>query len=138
MSKLNTTLLRQTLNYIKEHPQEWNQKEWRCGTTYCFAGTAVKLDGGEFVSEDSPRVYARPEEFNPARWAYCGFPTIEIYSRAVNILGLTDEQADNLFAPNNNLTDLEYKVNELIGTEVPEEPETPETPETPERELVHA
>jgi hypothetical protein len=36
--KLNKELLKSTLKLIKENPEHWNQEEWHCGTSHCFAG----------------------------------------------------------------------------------------------------
>jgi hypothetical protein len=53
-------LLKETYNYIIDHPDEHNQGWWAiqdmdstCGTAYCFAGTAVRLahPEAEFIFE---------------------------------------------------------------------------------------
>lgn len=36
--KINKELLRETLQTIKANPQHWNQANWHCGTSHCFAG----------------------------------------------------------------------------------------------------
>jgi hypothetical protein len=58
----NVDLLRRTLAYIEEHPQEWNQRAWRCGTTACFAGHAVILDGGRWADPAFDDLIARDDD----------------------------------------------------------------------------
>ena|SRR5690348_2417744 len=52
-SQLNVPLLRKALEYITEHPEEHNQRNWAqrtsCGTTFCLAGTVAKLTGHDFI-----------------------------------------------------------------------------------------
>jgi hypothetical protein len=43
MAERNDALAYQTLDYIREHPEEWDQKDYFCGTTACFAGRAIIL-----------------------------------------------------------------------------------------------
>lgn len=44
---LNVELMERTMTYIRDHPEEWDQKTFvsACGTTHCFAGTALRLSG---------------------------------------------------------------------------------------------
>ena len=35
---INKTLLKTTLQLIKDNPQYWDQQVWHCSTTHCFAG----------------------------------------------------------------------------------------------------
>lgn len=44
MAERNDDLAYQTLDYIRENPESWNQREYFCGTTACFAGWALTLD----------------------------------------------------------------------------------------------
>lgn len=41
----NAVLAYQALDYIKAHPEEWDQSVWECGTVACFAGWVVRLSG---------------------------------------------------------------------------------------------
>jgi hypothetical protein len=49
----NIELLDLTLWHIENNPETWNQGEWRCGTSYCFAGHAALLSGWVPVGEDT-------------------------------------------------------------------------------------
>ena len=33
------------LNYIRAHPEHWDQSSWNCGTAFCFAGIASCMCG---------------------------------------------------------------------------------------------
>lgn len=44
MAERNDDLAYQVLDYIREHPKEWNQRAYFCGTTACFAGWALTID----------------------------------------------------------------------------------------------
>lgn len=101
---VNVPLLRQTLDHIREHPQEWDQQTWRrttpCGSAMCFAGTAAMLAGATWlrpvplsdVRHDDEDVLVVP----PGG----GVDTVEGY--AIRVLGLTERQAAELFASGNS------------------------------------
>lgn len=38
MGEFNFKAFEEVLNYIKEHPSEWDQNVWHCGTSHCMAG----------------------------------------------------------------------------------------------------
>lgn len=138
MSKPNVELLRRTLDYIKTHPNEWDQDRWvtktDCGTSYCFAGWALALSGLTIHAEqfDEPAVEvgplnkALPEEYrySPGPW-----PHISVRHAAERLLGLSESYlradddelysaADVLFHPDNSLDDLREYVAELCGDAV--------------------
>jgi len=49
MTDRNDDLAYSTLDYIREHPEEWDQRDYFCGSTACFAGRAILLAGGQAV-----------------------------------------------------------------------------------------
>lgn len=69
------------LDQITAHPETWNQTQWHCGTTHCFAGWAQVLSG-QPANKDTARRDAR------------------IY------LDLSYQEADYLFAAHRSLNDL--------------------------------
>lgn len=108
--ELNEPLLRKTFEYIAEHPLEWDQRHWAscdisghiitthkakqetqaqmlnskaCGTTMCFAGTAIWLDGAEFA--DAYDVVKADGTYT------------QIADAAQKALGLHPDQADEIF-----------------------------------------
>lgn len=105
---VNVELLRRVLEHITAHPETWNQGVWAagakgCGTAYCAAGHAVVMTGHKI---DWASAYDGVAEFvidegitNPA-W----HPTISEVAEAE--LGLTYEQAEELFEGDNTLAEL--------------------------------
>lgn len=62
----NDVLIDKVMDYLREHPKEWDQRYWvestPCGTIACFAGHTMLLSGytfqkvrrgcGEYLNED--------------------------------------------------------------------------------------
>lgn len=103
MPEANVPLLRKTLEHIQNHPDEWEQSIWHCGTKFCFAGHACILSGdriyhpdGELETQYSEFVVS--SEDGEIR---------EIRDRAQTILGLCAHNANVLFDPDNSLPVLE-------------------------------
>ena len=95
--------------YINEDsPEEgmcryaWNQNEWRtvgmCGTSMCLAGWICDLDCGEWVN-DTSFLESRPEE-PEEDLTYMGIPAMQ---RAINVTGISDDDANYLFAHNTTI-----------------------------------
>lgn len=101
----NVELLDRTLAYIEEHPEEWDQKEWVCGSTACFAGNALLLEGLERIRTSNGRLLSRTDLQVPSTGA-----SVEIAETAKCALGLTDMQARTLFAGFNNMAALRQMV----------------------------
>ena len=106
MSK-NLPLLWKTLDHIEAHPDEWFQRDWvlktKCGTAFCFAGTAVML-----AHSDAEVVWAEDE---PKEWDTSCDVLIDGVKRDIGVLatedlGLTLSEADNLFDPNTTLDEM--------------------------------
>lgn len=70
-------LAKAVVNQILAHPETWNQRSWcnknECGTQYCFAGWAVVLAG-------------------------LTFSKASVKADAMDVLGITDCEAQTLFA----------------------------------------
>lgn len=108
----NIPLLRRTLDHIRAHPEEWRQGYWRCGTTMCFAGHAAFLAGGEWFHPEDPMcsyMVAQPGEVTYLRGA------VRVEDRARRVLGLTEGQADELFAGINTLGEIETLIDEICA-----------------------
>jgi len=123
----NVPLLRKVREHIEAHPEEWRQNDWRtvrdCGTAYCFAGWACQIDGGEWILDsswidggewvldsswidgglDSSWLEPRPDDPPGCIDAPCGIDGIRAGARARRILGLTADEADELFCAHNTL-----------------------------------
>lgn len=109
-SQLNEPLLRKAYEYIREHPQDWSQKDWwiqleGCGTVMCLAGTACYLAG------DSPRMVPMDEGDRAVVLNDLGVNAVSstgdvqtrdgqdwaIEDRARELLGIDAEQAATMF-----------------------------------------
>lgn len=117
---LNLPLINKTLDYIRANPDEHDQSEWAkttdCGTTMCFAGTAVFLSGGMFVWNDSQQAAgvhtgSLPEE------ARGETDVTDIEEAALVLLGMDSRQGSRLFYGCVNLRDLEETVEDLVREE---------------------
>jgi hypothetical protein len=108
----NVPLLRKTLEHIEAHPQEWDQVRWRCESGMCFAGTAADLDGAQWLYGAGPML--RRREDDPADDRYAP-DRLHVRTRAQHILGISEDQADDLFEATNTLDDLRRIVGELCG-----------------------
>lgn len=87
----NIPLLRKTMERIEAYPDEWDQTYWAvrdaCSTTMCFAGTAVWLAGHQFAWHDDDDGQSADMTTNHRVIVYL----------AREELGLTDQQADDIF-----------------------------------------
>lgn len=122
----NVALLDATLAEVRRAARRkrrrWYQGAWRkdtpCGTAMCFAGWAVTLDGAEWAPGEQGGVRvlltARPGERvpGPERKVY-GPGVVPVWTRARQVLGLTPQEADDLFFPTNSLRDLTAQVNKI-------------------------
>lgn len=117
--ELNTKLLDETLEFIKTHPQEWEQKVWfgwykdgvltydeitvemieqnSCQSGMCFAGHAALRAG-----------FPAPPKNNDDLWTDGEGQHVSDFAREK--LGLTLGQASALFDGENSLEDLERMV----------------------------
>lgn len=111
----NTALAEETLQYIKDHPFEWMQSTYgmntQCGTVGCFAYHAVNLSG-EY------------EHVLNTQWHKRGSLSHTITASkeaAMQVLGLTEDEALTMFTSYNTLDELSYMVKDFVnGDEVRE------------------
>jgi hypothetical protein len=106
---VNVDLLQRTLDYIEEHPEEWDQYLWGhktpCGTTFCFAGHAALLSGYKPVWRGECFAYVKTakgkEPMSLVAW---------------NLLGLNERyQTDTtLFYGGNSIYRLKRRVEAII------------------------
>lgn len=107
----NADLLQRTLAHIEAHPDEWNQDHWAkrtaCGTSFCFAGTAVHL-----THADARFLFDPWEDW--ATHVQVGRDYYDIEAFATDLLGLDEHDAKVLFAPDNDLDRLRHLVADLV------------------------
>lgn len=132
MTTVNVDRLRDVLEHVTTCPHTWDQNvwlvppedaaveaqpgtDWTCGTTACLAGWAA-LRHGYRPSRNDDHVVRLDD---PDDWGYARF----VSDVARELLGLTREQGDLLFAGANALRDLwEYaRVFTDGAIEVPDE-----------------
>jgi hypothetical protein len=97
---LNVDLLDRTLAHIEANPQEWDQRDWRCGTRMCFAGHAALLSGGVFPFSADDRGYVGDDDHAPPKQYAVQLPDgsmQHVEDCAIGALGLTADEADHLF-----------------------------------------
>ena len=101
---VNIELLQKTLDTIKANPEHWNQEQWHCGTSHCFAGFAELIANNLSIEMSCEQV--RALRLN-------GKLEDRICSYAEKLLGITDDDSDVLFDPYNTLEQLERMVDHL-------------------------
>lgn len=101
-NQINWTLFERTLAAIKANPEHWDQGDWHCGTSHCFAGFAQVLslqDAGDLPTElddcDEESVYEA---------SGCAMNTLDI---AKELLSVSEDQSDWLFSQNRSIEEFE-------------------------------
>jgi hypothetical protein len=125
---INKELLRETLQTIKDNPQHWDQTQWHCGSSHCFAGfVECKIRGADITEkfdEDQTLRWSTADaeslisllnlgekDANKLRNDYVYHKNTALVARFA--LGLNEDQADILFDSDNELEDLEIIIEEL-------------------------
>jgi len=92
----NVPLLWAVLQHIDEQPLSWTQSAWAArglfGDMHCFAGHAVRISGHRFAWSDETETSCALDERGLR--VYVG-------SLACDLLGLTEDEADDLFFAQN-------------------------------------
>lgn len=101
--RVNVELLNATLQHIIDHPEEWDQHKWFCGTTACFAGHAALIHGAK-VDER----FTNSDGHYMVQTSLGGSRSIKEYAQ--DILGLDYWQGGLLFSAVNTLEDLKMLV----------------------------
>lgn len=112
----NAQALRDTLEHIKTHPEEWDQSNYR----RCFAGITARLAGGVWSGDDFNTFLRAAPDDPPEHLLHTGQPwqqnEVLVRERAARLLGLTDWEAMGLFWGYNDLDDLQRQVDNLTGS----------------------
>lgn len=98
-------LLRTALASIIMSPAKWNQTTW-CGTTACLAGHVLAVKGYKMTRSDEGKMVSPSGK------------KVYVPSEAARLLGLDEDQAEDLFDMRNTIGDLATKVNQLTGAPV--------------------
>lgn len=132
MTRPNATRLVGVYQWARDNPHEHNQLTWgqrtTCGTALCIAGKAVSDDATPdqlvWVPDDED-VELGVDPIEATWWLkYVEVPyanpidgsaLLTISARAMELFGLTDEQAADLFAGGNRLADIRRLITALLG-----------------------
>ena len=108
---MNAELALKVLNKIKANPQTWNQEFWAtrsmCGTVYCFAGHVVL----EVYPTATPCLCE--DQIRTGQFTVDGGRRMDYSEEAAKLLGISDEDAAELFNSMNSLKDIEDYINGL-------------------------
>jgi hypothetical protein len=105
----NDDLAYRALDYIREHPAEWNQAKFWCGSTACFAGRVIDLDIRDRGMTGLQPVYS------------INSPAVE----AAKLLGWDLYDADTVFFyMGSDFSELERRVKNVIAGDVQDEDRT--------------
>jgi len=109
-----------TLDYIREHPEEWDQGLYMCGSTACFAGRAVLLAYGENWEAQAAREF--PEAARVTN-SFFYSPSVDGEvspgMTARKLLGWNANQADAVFrCYTSDFSVLETQVKRVLNGEV--------------------
>jgi hypothetical protein len=110
MSTPNLELLDDVMQHIDTHPEEWDQANWFCGTTACFAGHACARSGYRPLFHPDLDYTGRVNLSGAEDGDWCWVGGV-----AQLVLGLTDEEAQRLFDARNTLDDLHSMVKQIHG-----------------------
>jgi hypothetical protein len=114
---LNKELLQRTLDTIKQNPSQWDQQLYHCGTSHCFAGFAHLLHKGLPLSyiEPNPNLDSDGDHIPQEPWTTPCIQGDYTKDYAQKALGLSNNEAYNLFNASNTLKQLEIMVDVLIN-----------------------
>lgn len=104
---VNIAELQASMTHIIDHPEEWNQEKWVCGSAACFAGRGL-LNNGYQVFYDS---------MQDRNFASKGGTSADVADAAAALYGITQLDAKILFSPNNTLDALQEMVKDLANGE---------------------
>jgi hypothetical protein len=102
-----------TLDYIRDHPEEWDQSHYYCGTAACFAGRALLIAMGEDAMKKIPN---KSEDF---LFLPGGLLLNLLGQTARDLLGWTDHQAAWVFLCfTKDFARLELRVKQVLNGEI--------------------
>ena len=83
---MNKENLQKVIDVIEDNPHSWNQKQWHCGTTHCFAGHAQILSGkkeDEITVRTDARIFL-DMNFHKFNWVVSSIRTLEDFKSLLN------------------------------------------------------
>lgn len=118
----NVTVLKSAFHHVVAHPEQWDQADWR----RCLAAHIVTAAGGRWVTDDLTEeanlaLVATADEREVCQEHALRLPGgrvvegVWVWERAARLLGITERQGKQLFAPENDLDDLRQIIRDLCG-----------------------
>lgn len=95
------------LDYIERHPEEWNQRIFRCRTGCCFAGHVMLLGGAKWLNPVEESQFAQSESvvyFDDEGKRVISF--VDTVANGFLGFGYTSKKMHPLFNASNDLEDL--------------------------------
>lgn len=84
----NWPLLMEAIEYIIDHPEEYSQSSWRCGSTRCVAGWIAQLSGGQWADLDSIYIWPKGVVHDEAN-------LVDVDKCAIEALGVEYDYCDS-------------------------------------------
>lgn len=112
MTGRNVELLERVMQHIDDHPAQHDQEVWldECGTAACFAGWACLLSGWQVGAVDNSMTIPTATVFSPD-----GLQELGVGTTARDLLGLTTDEAAQLFNSMNTRDELRLMVKDLVN-----------------------
>lgn len=103
--KVNDWVQAEDAKFGKGKESEWDQTSWACGTACCFAGKVVLEAGGTFIFGDY---------LHANRCVLNGYED-RIEDAAIALLGIGDDDAEDLFSGGSDAYDIDRKVRRIVA-----------------------
>lgn len=105
------------LDQIDAHPETWEQRSYRCGTGMCFAGWTTQLAGLPWRSDDLAAFQNHwLDTVTLDDSVLIDGQHLPAHDAARDVLGLSYDNADTLFASYNDMDDLRELVVLYFGS----------------------
>jgi hypothetical protein len=133
--KPNYKLMKYIIQLIKLNPSHWNQHEWRCGSSFCFAGFVDLLAAYQHDKKTFEEWFALEAESSESKattlvktnyykkiWKKGSLKTHNfsfedsnpfLDATACQFLGINEMAGEYLFKATNKLQDLERKIEDV-------------------------
>lgn len=96
----NWPLLTEAIEYIIDHPTEYFQGAWRCGSTRCVAGWIAQLSGGQWADGDSSWIWPKDavqDEYNLVDVDKCAIEALGVEYSYCDSDSVSEIISDTLF-----------------------------------------
>ncbi len=106
-------MMRETLDDIRRNYSTWNQSDWRCGSTACFAGHVAFRAGAVWLYADEAD--APDDHISKYLVRTPDGQAMHVADYAGEVLRINTDDADRLFFSDNTFKDLSRIVSEICA-----------------------